>query len=46
MVRVTLRRNNGWLVRVNTLAVAAPLHACAFIDFAGSVADYTEMLAV
>lgn len=40
LARIALRRSNAWLVRANLLALAATLYACAFVNFAGTVADY------
>jgi hypothetical protein len=40
LTRIALQRSNAWLVRANLLMLAAALYVCAFVNFAGTVADY------
>ena len=40
LARIALRRTNTWLVGANALALAATLHLCAFVNFAGLIANY------
>lgn len=40
LTRIALQRGNAWLVQANLLALAATVYACAFVNFAGTVADY------
>ncbi|NIX76355.1 DUF4153 domain-containing protein [Microvirga terricola] len=40
MVRIALRRSNGWLVGANALALALTLYACSLINFTAMIANY------
>jgi len=40
LLRLVLRRSNGWLIRVNLVALVSVLYLCTFVNFAAVVADY------
>jgi len=40
MVRIALRRSNGWLVGANVLSLALALYACSFVNFAAVIANH------
>src|SRR6185437_2788705 len=40
VARIILEQSNGWLIRMNLIALAATLYVCAFINFDAMIADY------
>jgi hypothetical protein len=40
VARIALHRNNGWLIRLNLIAVLLTLYACSLTNFAAIIADY------
>jgi hypothetical protein len=40
VARIALRRSNGWLIRLNLIAVMLTLYACSLTNFAAIIADY------
>jgi hypothetical protein len=40
VARIALQRSNGWLIRLNLIAVLLTLYACSLTNFAAIIADY------
>jgi len=40
VARIALQRSNGWLIRLNLVAVLLTLYACSLTNFVGVIADY------
>jgi hypothetical protein len=40
IARIALQRSNGWLIRLNLIAVMLTLYACSLTNFAAIIADY------
>ncbi|MCP4618710.1 MAG: DUF4173 domain-containing protein [Bradyrhizobium sp.] len=40
VARIALQRSNGWLIRLNLIAVMLTLFACSLTNFAAIIADY------
>jgi hypothetical protein len=40
VARIALDRSTAWLIRANLVALALTLYACAYVNFAGLIADY------
>ena len=40
VARIALQRSNGWLIRLNLIAVMLTLYACSLTNFAAIIADY------
>lgn len=40
VARIALQRSNGWLIRINLIAILLTLYACSLTNFAAIVADY------
>jgi hypothetical protein len=40
VMRIALRRSNGWLVRANLVTLAGTLYACSLVNFTAVIADY------
>jgi Domain of unknown function (DUF4173) len=40
VARIALQRSNGWLIRLNLIAVLLTLYACSLTNFAAMIADY------
>jgi Domain of unknown function (DUF4173) len=40
VARIALQRSNGWLIRLNLIAVLLTLYACSLTNFAAVIADY------
>jgi len=40
VARIALQRSNGWLYRLNLVAVLLTLYACSLTNFVGVIADY------
>jgi hypothetical protein len=40
VARIALQRSNGWLIRLNLIAILLTLYACSLTNFAAIIADY------
>jgi hypothetical protein len=40
VARIILKQSNGWLIRMNLIALTATLYVCALINFPAIIADY------
>lgn len=40
VARIALKRSNGWLVRLNLIAVVLTLYICSLMNFTSLIADY------
>jgi Domain of unknown function (DUF4153) len=40
VARIALQRSNGWLIRLNLIAVLLTLYVCSLTNFAAIIADY------